>query len=161
LTASSVPAISQYSDCKTFKINAVESFIPLEKKGYVPFYIEKGRKALAVNSEEYGDSFAIASYTFSEAKGKYNIKINTIIEDDGEPTYKFYVNKKFIAEVQNEPSDTNFVSNYLDFGTVKLKPRDIISIAFNAHTNGKIPEGESTAYARGRWIDIEIIHICK
>jgi hypothetical protein len=34
---------------------------------------------------------------------------------------------------------------------VALSPGDIIEIQSNPHTNGLIPEGESTAFARGRW----------
>ncbi len=156
-----VQAIARKPDCETYKIYATKEFSPVEKPGYVPYYFDKGRNALAVDSEKYGNSFALASYKFSGPKGKYNIKINTVVEDDGEPTYKLIVNGKFITGVQNDPSDENFVTNYLDFGTVRLKPGTDIGISFNAHTNGKIPEGESTAYARGRWTDIVITRKCK
>lgn len=156
-----VQATAQKSDCEPYTIYAAKDFFPVEKIGYVPFYFDKGRNALAVDSEKYGNSFAYASFKFEKPKGKYTVKINTVVEDDGEPTYKLFVNGKLIAEVQNNPSDENFVTNYLDFGTVKLKPGAEIGISFNAHTNGKIPEGESTAYARGRWSDIVITRKCK
>ena len=156
-----IQATAQKSDCETYKIMAANDFSPVEKTGYVPFYFDKGRNALAVDSEKYGNSFAYASFTFEKPKGKYAVKINTVVENDGEPTYKLFVNGKLIAEVQNNSSDENFVTNYLDFGTVRLKSGAEIGISFNAHTNGKIPEGESTAYARGRWTDIVITHKCK
>jgi hypothetical protein len=157
----STMAAAQKPDCKSYKIDAIENFAPVEKKGYVPFYVDKRRTALAVNSEHHGSSYSMASYTFGQVRGRYNIRINTLLEIDGEPTYKLYVNGRFISEVQNDPSDEDHVPRYLDFGNVRLKPGDTIGIAFNAHTNGKIPEGESTAFARGRWRDIVITHLCK
>lgn len=157
----SLEANSQVSECESFKISAIEDFNPEEKRGYVPFYKDEKQKALAVNAVEYKDQFSLASYTFTKEKGKYKIDINTLSEFDGESTYKLFVNGKLVSEVQNNPSDKDYTVQNFKFGNVNLKPKDTISIAFNSHTNGKIPEGESTAYSRGRWTELEITHICK
>jgi hypothetical protein len=134
-----------------FEVSATSEFKNVEKKAFVPFYIHKEIDALAINSVKYGSAFAIAAYTFNEPSGMYNIKITTIVEDDGEPVYQLLINDKLVSMVQNEETKDNFKPRVNDFGDFKLKKGDVISITFNATTNGKIPEGNFTAYARGRW----------
>ena len=154
-------AKAQDSDCASFNVSAFEDFSPIERTGYVPFYKEKRHQALAVNAAEYPAEFALASHTVKNKKGKYNIEINTLSEIDGESTYRILINGKLVSEVQNKPSEEDWTVQTFNCGTVRLKPGDIISVAFNSHTNGKIPEGETTAYARGRWTGIKISTVCK
>ncbi|MEX1241640.1 MAG: hypothetical protein WEB30_18095 [Cyclobacteriaceae bacterium] len=152
---------AQESDCAPFIISAFEDFNAVEKKDHVPFYKEKRHKALAVNAAEYKSQFALASHIFKKEKGKYDIAINTFSETDGECTYKVFVKEKLVSKVQNKPTNEDYAVQTFDCGTVQLKPGDTIRVAFNTHTNGKIPEGETTAYARGRWTGLKITPVCK
>lgn len=149
------------ADCEPFTVSAIDEFGATQKDGYVPFYIHRGVDALAVNSEEYENEYAFAVYTFSKKSGEYEIKITTVLEDDGESTYKLFINDKQVAQVQNEESDVNYVERVYSFGKFKLHQADVIGIAFNNVSNEKIPEDESFAFARGRWKNLIIQKVCK
>jgi len=149
------------ADCEPFTVSAIDKFGATEKEGYVPFYIHRGVDALAVNSEEHENEYAFATYTFSKKSGEYEIKITTVLEDDGESTYKLFINDKQVAQMQNEKSDVNYVERVYSFGKLKLKQGDVIGIAFNNVSNGKIPENDSFAFARGRWKNLIFEKVCK
>lgn len=150
------------ADCEPFTVTAIEEFEAVEKEGYVPFYIHRGVDALAVNSEEHENEYAFAAYTFNHKSGEYNIKITTLLEDDGESTYQLFINDKLVAKVQNEASDVNYVEQVYDYGNFKLKQGDVIGIAFNNISNEKIIENKGEfAFARGRWKNLIFEKDCK
>jgi hypothetical protein len=128
--------------CEPFTVSAIDEFKATDKVGYVPFYIHRGIDALAVNSEEHENEYAFATYSFNNKSGEYNIKITTLLEDDGESTYKLFVNNKQVAQIQNEESDANYVERVYDYGNFKLQKGDVIGIAFNNVSNEKIIENE-------------------
>ncbi|MFY0686559.1 MAG: hypothetical protein JXQ90_05310 [Cyclobacteriaceae bacterium] len=140
--------------CNAVTLEALRDFVAVENEQYAPFYKDNNRGALAINAAKYKDQHAIAESIWSAEKGTFEVTITTLGEDDGESFYKLLINGKEIGEVQNQPSETNYLPQTHSFGRVLVKNGDNISIAFNAHTNGKIPEGESTAYSRGRWTKI-------
>ncbi|UXX79083.1 hypothetical protein N7E81_17145 [Reichenbachiella carrageenanivorans] len=133
-------------------LSALEDFSPSTDRGYIPYYKDVKRNALAINAATYKNQFSLAEYTYEGTADVYLASIQTIAEDDGESTYKLYKNGKLLATVQNPTTDKKFETKELVYGKIKLKPGDNISIAFDSHTNGKIPEGDITAYSRGRWV---------
>ncbi|MCV9386707.1 hypothetical protein [Reichenbachiella ulvae] len=136
---------------ETIKLSAIEDFNSTTDSNYIPYYQDTQREALAINAAQYKNQFALAVSRFEGESGKYLVSILTMAENDGESTYKLLVNDKVIATAQNPTTTKSFEDAQLDFGRVKLKTSDKIAIAFNSHTNEKIPEGDITAYSRGRW----------
>ncbi|MGY6650202.1 hypothetical protein [Wenyingzhuangia sp. IMCC45574] len=135
----------------TITLQAISDFEQVSQKPYVQFYIHKYKKALAVNAGKHKGKFAMAKATTSIPKGKYNISVTTLGETDGESHYKVFINDKLIGEKQNKPTTIDYQEQTLDFGKVKIKEGAVLKIAFSSHTNGKIPEGNGTAFSRGRW----------
>lgn len=155
-----ITLFSQFSmsqeNMESFSIYAINDFKPSDNKVFIPFYIDSVQSALAIDASQYKDKFSRATYIFSNKSGMYDVVIKTLSENDGESTYKLFVNNNQVGAVQNEPMAKNYVEQSLSFGKVKLTKGDTIDVAFNAHTNGKIPENESTAYSRGRWTKLEL-----
>ncbi|MFY0628424.1 MAG: hypothetical protein JXR07_19160 [Reichenbachiella sp.] len=148
--------------CSTTKpvqleLSALNDFKPLlDTTKYIPHYKDKQRNALAINAGKYKGKYSIANHTFEGPENTYDIVINTVPENDGESTYKLLINGKKVNEVQNPTTNDTFSNYNLSFGSYLLKPQDVISISFNSHTNGKIPEGDITAYSRGRWTHLKL-----
>ena len=147
-------------ECDSITLLAIQDFTVGDAAGYVPYYIHTSRDALAVDASKYKGDFALAEHTFKGVPETYNVRITTLSEDDGESYYRLMLNDKLIGEVQNTPDSKNFAEQNHSFNQIELKNGDIIGVAFNAHTNGKIPEGETTAYSRGRWTHLTLVPLC-
>lgn len=122
--------------------------------GEVPYY-ETPQDALGIMAdiEEYRDKFARASIKYGGDAGVFDVSLTTLKEFDGECDYRFYVNDAFIGQVTNDPveMDRDYELQVHYFRNVTIPSGAILSIESNNVTNGQIPEGTGTAYARGRW----------
>lgn len=140
------------SEAVTFNANAHFSKDNLSGES---FYFDKYRKVLAINAgdvnlrDKYIQSTMVLGKDF--VKGEYSIELSTITEVDGESSYKVLVNNRLISKVINPETTLDFEPVQHKIGVSKLKAGDIIVVAAKAVTNGNIPEGDETAYARGRW----------
>lgn len=132
-------------------LQAINDFEQIEQKPYVKFYAHKQKKALAVNAGKFKDQFAIAKSSQVVPKGKYQVTLITLGETDGESSYRIFIDDQLVAEKQNQPTAVDYQIQNLDFGTINIKKAAKIKVAFSSHTNGNIPEGNGTAYSRGRW----------
>ncbi|MEM6474151.1 MAG: hypothetical protein AAF802_31730 [Planctomycetota bacterium] len=81
----------------------------------------------------------------------------TLAETDGESTYRVSINDKQIAEVKNPPTDKDYRPIKHRFESIALKTGDVMRVEFNTASNGKIPEGEGFAFARGRWRSLDVM----
>lgn len=138
-------------------LQAAKDFPVLTVEGFVPAVKKEKSKVLSVNAGKYKGKFAAVQGTFNGKTGKYNITINTMKEFDGESTYRVKIDGKLIGEYQNPRTDKDgdFKPAGTTFKKVKVKKGATIQVEFNSHTNGLIPEHNSTAYARGRWSSLE------
>jgi hypothetical protein len=129
--------------------------------GTVPYYKDEARKALAINAaiESYRGEFARAETTFFGNRNMYDVRLTTLAEFDGECTYRVLVNGRaagaFINISVHEDDDYKPVEAV--FRNIKLSANDILAVESNSHSNGLIPEGDGTAWARGRWSQLELI----
>ncbi|PQJ72626.1 hypothetical protein [Polaribacter butkevichii] len=123
--------------------------------GEVHYYKDKVRKALAIKASVVvdRDKFAKAETIFTGKDGAYNITLNTLAEFDGECTYHVFVNKYLVGTYQNSAvnKDNDYKKEQVIFKNIKINQGDAIAVSSNTHTNGLIPEGNGTAWARGRW----------
>lgn len=122
--------------------------------GLSPAYWDNDRQALAIDAVQYKGVFAGASKTFSGVTGKYNITLNTLSELDGESSYRLKVNGVQVGTFMNPETTVDYSPASTTFSNVDVSNGDVIQVEFSSHTNGKIPEGDITAYSRGRWTSV-------
>ncbi len=142
----------------TFVFDAREDFDSLNE-GTVPYYKDNPRDALAINAaiEEYREVFARASTAFAGDAGKYDVTITALGEIDGNCEYRFLVNGVVVGTAVNQPTDVDYAEQEHTFTGISIPPGAQISVESNALTNGLIPEGDGTAFARGRWRTLTLV----
>ncbi|WP_157971934.1 hypothetical protein [Pleomorphovibrio marinus] len=126
-----------------------------EVPGFVPFYKDKGRAALAVNSIQYPDQWAAVQTAFEGPTGVYDLTLATLTEFDGEPSYKIRVQGRLVADYQHLYTGVDFQEDRATWKGVALEQGDILRVEANNASNGLVPEGDGFAYARGRWVQLE------
>lgn len=140
-------------------LKALEDFERLEIEGFVPYYRDEQRGVLAVNSIEYPDEFAAAEINWNWPDGTYNVTIKTMPEEDGECTYRLFINGELIGEFVNPEVDEAFGNAAHTWRGVEIESGNILRITSNTHSNGLIPENDSYAWARGRWSELIFVPI--
>lgn len=136
----------------SYEYDAISDFESLEG-GAAPYYIDDTRKALAINASNnsYREVFARASTVFEGETGQYDVTITALGEIDGECEYRFVVDGVVVGSAVNQPADTDYEVQLHTFQGINIPSGAEIAVESNALTNGLIPEGDSTAFARGRW----------
>lgn len=141
---------------KTDTINAIEDFQSLSVAGFPTAYVDKGRKAIALNAGKYKGVYTAVNYLFEGASNTYDLQLNTLCELDGESKYRIAINGELLEDIKTNP--VIFGTNQPDYtpashtwGKIKLSKGDTIRVEASSETNGKIPEGDITAYSRGRF----------
>lgn len=140
--------------------NAIKDF-PNQVAGVVPFYQDKRNNALAIraNVVKYRDKFASATRKFDGKSDRYDIKLTTLTEEDGESTYQILINDSVVGTFKNDHigagSQLDMMPKTHWLRAIKIHHGDTISVQGKTATNGEIPEGDGTAWARGRWRKIE------
>ncbi len=124
---------------------------------FIPGYIDRNQRAMAINAARYQDKFAAAESTFQGGSGTYDLVLTTLTETDGESCYRLFIDGKKIGEVQNPVATEDYEKVNHRFNTVGLKHGSVIRVEFNSASNGKVPEGNGFAFARGRWRSVTIL----
>lgn len=149
---------SQFKEISHYKyLWKADDVIKAEEGDEVPFYFDKARKAYAINAAKvpYRKGYARASAVFKKKRaGTFDLTLVTLAEIDGESEYRVLLNDKVIGEFQNPETEEDYSEAYFTIKDVTLNQDDVVSVESNAHTNGKIPEGDGTAFSRGRWIGL-------
>lgn len=128
--------------------------------GAVNYYKDNSNNALAINAGNVAarDQFAKAELTFPGDSGAYDVKITTLTEEDGECTYRLLINGVEKGSYQN-PRVTaagDSQPNVHIWSNVLIQKGDTLAIESNTNTNGLIPENGGTAWARGRWRQLDL-----
>ncbi|RED95981.1 Ig-like domain-containing protein [Marinoscillum furvescens] len=100
-------------------------------------------------------------------QGNATFIVHAMQEPDGESTYEVYINGTKVGEKQSTSSyeETHDIADEKLRNAIEelkietqapLKPGDVIMVTSNQVTNGKVPEGDKTATARGRWHALEL-----
>ena len=131
---------------------------PVIDAGEVPFYVDAPRQALGINAAvvENRNKFAKATVVFDGQPGVYQITLVGIAEVDGEADYRLSVNGEVVGTATNPEVSEEFVTVRHPFGEVNLPAGAVIGVESVANSNGKIPENDEFAFARGRWIALEL-----
>lgn len=141
--------LTSYNDFPNFNVT-----------GFRPAYKDNNNQVLAINAAQYKDEFAAATAVFQAGSGIYNVTITTLTELDGESSYRLVVAGKQAGEFTNPESDSDYAPATHTWENVEIQNGDEIRVEFNSHTNGKIPEGDTTAYSRGRWKQLVFTPMC-
>ena len=142
----------------TLTFEATSDF-PVIDAGEVPYYSEApGRGSLAINAAkvDYRDKFARATMVFEGPAGFFDITLITLAELDGEAPYRVLINDVLIGSATNPEVTVDYTPVRHTFEDIVVPEGAIIAVESLANTNGKIPEGEGTAFARGRWTTLEL-----
>lgn len=143
----------EHDDC-SIELSAIADFSNTDVSGFSPAYVDNIRNALAINAGQFKDKFAAAETSFSGETGTYEIRLNTLTELDGESTYNLRINGTLVGTYTNPTTSVDYGSAGVTFSDVAVSKGDTIRVEFNSNTNGKIPEGNSTAFSRGRWTSL-------
>lgn len=143
--------------CGTVALQATSNFPTLSVSGFSPAYKDNARNAVAIDASKYKDQFAAAESTFSGDTGTYDVKLTTLTEIDGESVYRISIDGTLIGEYKNPTTTTDYQEAGTTFKNINVSKGAKIRVEFNSHTNGKIPEGNSTAYSRGRWTALDFV----
>lgn len=138
------------------QLSALEDFSLPENPDYAPAYRHTDKNALAINAAKYKNQYAIAEMVFAGPAGTYMVELTSLQETDGESTYVLYLDDKRIAAATNGPTTVDYQQQLHDLGKVKLRPGQRLGLAFNSHSNGKIPEDGGFAFSRGRWTGLKL-----
>lgn len=140
--------------CTDITLSAIADFPTLNVNGFSPAYKDNVRNALAIDASQYQGVFAAASTVFSGQDGTYDITLNTLRELDGESSYRVKVNGNLVGTYQNPTTTVDYAPSSMTFDQISILNGDLIQVEFSSHTNGTIPEGNSTAFSRGRWTSL-------
>jgi hypothetical protein len=144
---------------KQITLEALNHFTNINT-GEIPFYKDIKNNALAINAaiESNRDKFAKASTLHNGATGTYDVTLTTLAEVDGECTYRFLVNGKIMGTYLNfsVKKEDDYQQQMVTFKSINIEHNATIAIEANTHSNGVIPEGTGTAWARGRWRSISL-----
>lgn len=141
----------------TYVFEAVSDF-PVIDAGEVPYYSEApGRASLAINAaiEDYRNKFARATMRYEGDSDFYDITLTGLAELDGEAQYRVLVNDVLVGTASNPEVDVDYTPVRHTFEDIVVPNGATVAVESLANTNGKIPEGDGTAYARGRWTSLE------
>ncbi|WP_218597726.1 DUF5060 domain-containing protein [Polaribacter sp. NJDZ03] len=146
---------SQEIEQKIISLNAIQDFNLLEKDGF-GYYKDFPNNVLAIEASEVNNrnKFATAIAKFKGVTGVYNFTFVTTAENDGESEYVIKINGTALDTIKNPRVSESFKSIRHQVDAVYLHVNDIIEITSKAVTNGLIPEGNETAWSRGRWNSI-------
>jgi len=144
-------------EAKTTVLNATTDFTDILGGG-APYYVDKTRGALAINASREADrgKFARASIIHSSGAGNYDVTIAALQELDGESTYRLLVDGVIVGTATNAPTTQDYTPQNHTFSNISIPAESTISVESNSVTNGQIPEGNGTAYARGRWTTLTL-----
>lgn len=148
---------SPEADTAKKTLSAIHDFKIDEGSGV---YVDEDRKALAIDAAQpnFRDTFIPAHHDVNwlESPQTYSAHLTVLSETDGESEYQVLINGQLLATVSAPETQTEFSPTIFDIGQVTLENGSRISVAATAVTNGKIPEGDGTAYSRGRWTQLTI-----
>ena len=146
-----------HADTRTY---AATTDFPVTDTGVVPYYSEAPeRPSLAINAaiESYRDLYARAEVVYDGDEGIHEITIVALAELDGEAQYNLLVNGTIVGTASNPEVTVDYTVVRHRFPNIAIPVGAVIAVESLANTNGKIPEGDGTAFARGRWTALELV----
>ncbi|MEL6923779.1 MAG: DUF1080 domain-containing protein, partial [Bacteroidota bacterium] len=124
-------------------LKAITDYQSIDHEGFVAPYIDKARKAIAINAVQHKGLFTAASYRFDGDGGSYQLRLRALAELDGESRYRIAINGQPLAEEKVNPRI--FGTGLPDYTPathvwqkVRLEKGDIIRVESSSETNGLV-----------------------
>ncbi|MCM8532078.1 MAG: Ig domain-containing protein [Lentisphaeraceae bacterium] len=135
-------------------INAID-IVDLNS-GPVPFSVDTSNSALqiAAGIESNRNKWARATFKSNLKAGLYDLTLTTMKERDGESPYRILINGQVVGASKNHTTNRDYALQDHTFKGINVPEGATVRVEAKAVTNGKIPEGNGTAYARGRWTQL-------
>jgi hypothetical protein len=146
-----------YADSRTY---AATTDFPIIDAGLAPYYSEApARQSLAINAadESYRDIFARAEVVYDGNEGIHDVTIVALAELDGEADYRLLINGAVVGTASNPEVSIDYTVTRHTFEDINIPVGAVLGVESLANTNGLIPEGDGTAFARGRWTALELL----
>lgn len=142
------------------KIGEWLAFWDIKVDGYSPAYYDADRDAIAINTvKEATDKPAAATHSFHSKDGIYNITFNSLLETDGECSYKVFIGDTKVLSFTNPRIHGTDIKEYAihkeKVENVQINRGDVIKVEFLPNSNGLVPEGDAFGFARARWTNME------
>jgi hypothetical protein len=122
---------------------------------------EAGRQAIQINTtQQPTNKWAAAKATFAGETGTYDVVLTSLLETDGECSYKVKINGAEVLQFQNKrilgTSTPDYTPYVVGVKNIEIPKNAVIQVDFLSNSNGLVPEGGGFAWARGRWRSLEI-----
>jgi hypothetical protein len=130
-------------------------------EAYVEYYTETraenvSEHGVAIRTPLHRDRPAAAEIIYHGPTGRYDLVLLAVAEEDGESRYRIIIGDRELDERRNPPQTGKREGTLHRWPGIALEPGVRIRVIFAGHTNGKIPEGDGTAWSRGRWRSLAI-----
>lgn len=141
-------------EARTF--SALRDFQPVRESPFVGYYTETkssdpAEHGVAIQTPRHHDRPAAADFVYPGPAGTFDLRLLAVAEEDGESVYRLFVGGQDLGERRNAPQTGKRTGVSHSWQDVALRAGTRIRVVFAGHTNGKIPEGDTTAWSRGRW----------
>lgn len=141
-------------------LEAITDFPDFRIEGFAPAYRDGNNRSLAINAANFTGQTAAASHRFEGAAGLYDISLVTLLETDGESVYRVKVGENILCDFVNPATSEDYIPSGQTWRSVRVNTGEVIRVEFSSETNGKIPEGDTTAFSRGRWTTLKLQPVC-
>jgi len=148
-------------ETRSYLFDAITDIASTTLRGFAPTYIDEQRDAIAIDATKYKNQFGASSYIFEGESGNYDLKLRALAELDGESKYRIAINDKLLEGIRTNPrifgtDESDYMPAFHRWQSVNISEGDVIRIESSAETNGKVPEGDITAYSRGRFTSLRL-----
>lgn len=160
--AEATGGIPAQRDGSAKRFRAVDAFQPVTDPAFAPYYRETSSArpndhGVAIDTVRHAGKSAAAELTYAGEPGRFNLELTAVGEEDGESTYRLVIDGRALEQKRNHPVPDKRVPQVHRWGPLDLKTGDRIRVVFAGATNGKIPERDGTAWARGRWRALTLV----
>jgi hypothetical protein len=117
---------------------------------------EPARSGIQINTtQQPKEKWAAARATFKGETGKYDLVLTSLLETDGECSYKVLINGKEVLQYKNKRIFNTNTPDYTPYSVgvrgIEIPKGAAIQVDFISHSNKLVPENNDFAWARGRW----------
>lgn len=122
---------------------------------------EPTRNGIQINTtQQPKEKWAAARSTFKGETGKYDIVLTSLLETDGECSYKVLINGNEVLQFKNKRILNTNTPDYTPYSVgvrgINIPKDAAIQVDFISNSNKLVPENGDFAWARGRWKTLSI-----
>ncbi len=118
--------------------------------------LDNGRMAVQINTvQQPTNKWAAAKGTFDGETGVYSLIFTSLLESDGECSYRVFVDGNKVIDFENPRIHGTTIAEYTPYRVgkmdVAINAGAEILVEFLSNSNELVPEGNAFGFARARW----------